>query len=1273
MKKLIAFLLAVIMIASVVPFTVSAEAPKTVYGGESLEVTVKMTSDFKYEMKEDGYKYIHYTATAGEYGNGNYVLNFTPTEVSLFDYPYIAVRYRTNSTRAFDVNMIKSGKESNPANKYTTVSNDMWQTLIVDLNEMTKGAGLAEATDKVSLRIKPFGAHDKIIIDGAYVDLMYMACFKTAQEAEKFVYSGEGTPVTGEVSVTKAPDAINKTEAAESENKSESASSAVSGQPYDIKHVFGGESLEYVGTCSTDFQYEILEEDGKKYIHYTCEPGTYDNSGIHTTFTPEGFSLYDYPYVRIHYRTNSHKNFSMNMYSKKGESWMSKNPTTTGDGTWRDVILTVNDMIGGKGPLGASEIGVYLMIKPFGAHEKTLPQPGYVDYMYIACFRTLEDAQAFVYTGETDPVGSGVEITETPYYYADEAYLAELNAMTDARIEAIKNSPTEVTVTGTKYYVAANGDDADDGLTPETAWQTINKVNSVKFNEGDGVFFKRGDSFRTTVPLKSHGITLSAYGSGAKPKIIASVDASGADKWLETEYENVWVYSDVLDASSRDVGTIVFDGGRAWGIKVSWTKGDIRVDNGLVSNGKDEPYEVDDPEFIDHRDLQGNLEFYHSWFDDHLYLYCKDGNPGDVFTSIEIVDNGHGISMGSNTVIDNLEVFGAGSHGIGGGTVKNVLVQNCVLSWIGGSIQGDSGPGNTTRYGNAVESYGSSDNFTIRNCYATQVYDCCWTAQIQGPGTFNNIKFYGNVAEYSNTGLEVWQEGGTISNMDLYDNITRYDGYGWSHQRPNKGGDIFKNDKPGTPYNDGNFFYGGFGGASTKFVNNHVRNNINFITASTGHALRATGTEQYNFHDNIYVNSTDKNIGSIAANPGRGSGALWWPKFTEENVLKAVKTGFEQGSKFYWVEPEREVRMYDPNNGVNVFDDIADNFWGREYIDFVTLKGLFNGVSETEFSPNGTMTRAMLVTVLGRLSGDSISRAKNVSFTDVNLGAWYAPYVQWAEEKGLVDAGASFRPDDKATREELADMLYRYAKSEYKAGDVSGVAMSFSDAASVDAKYANGIKFCTSNGIIGGYEDGSVKPKNSATRTEVSAMIERFVSYLTHTEADGELAYQNAKKIEFKGAELRKIVDVKSVRAQVVGDTVEFTPFTATGSPVINLYDYLSKDIRFVEYPAILVKYSTTVDSDVSAELMYKTSASFQMKTTGVAGSSSKESGYMLFDCTPYYSTISLAAYNDDCGLAIYPWGSEEVTFGEGEKFVIESVTFFDSVSAADRYAKTGA
>ena len=188
-------------------------------------------------------------------------------------------------------------------------------------------------------------------------------------------------------------------------------------------------------------------------------------------------------------------------------------------------------------------------------------------------------------------------------------YIAE----TEALIDEIENSPTTVEVTGTKYYVAADGNDENDGLTPETAWKTIEKVNDFKYLYGDGVFFKRGDSWRQTYALRTtKGVTYSAYGEGPKPRIVASVDGAGADKWEKTEYDNIYRFVEKIPGKDRDVGVIVFDGGRAWGIQIQKTKEGNRHEIGRVFNGI-EWFDTTVGPFEDQRDLDNNLEFYHNW------------------------------------------------------------------------------------------------------------------------------------------------------------------------------------------------------------------------------------------------------------------------------------------------------------------------------------------------------------------------------------------------------------------------------------------------------------------------------------------------------------------------------------------------------------------------------------------------------------------------------------------------------------------------------------
>ncbi|MBQ7821472.1 MAG: S-layer homology domain-containing protein [Clostridia bacterium] len=1017
-------------------------------------------------------------------------------------------------------------------------------------------------------------------------------------------------------------------------------------------------SLTMVG-----IDYDLASDDEGNYIHGAVKAGTYSNNKLMIVLEAQDFALTDYSYIKFVYRTDStSKNIDVSVRSSAGESWMNTATACVGDGQWQEIIVNARDITGGAGAIPEGDIGVQFTLKPFNAGNVTLEKDHYFDLKYIACFKNKDAAEAYTFSASDDMIS----FEDIEYFYEKaesrliDGYMAEMDAM----ISAIENSPTAVEVTGTKYYVSADGNNENDGLTPESAWKTVDKVNKHTFNFGDGVFFNRGDEWRTVDSLMAQsGVTYSAYGSGAKPVIISSVDGSGAHQWISTEYENVYAFVNAIP-DSRDVATIVFDGGRAWGIQIQQTKDGDRLEIGRVYNGI-EWFDTATGAFSGAGDLNNDLEFYHDWNSDILYLYSKDGNPGERFVTVEIVDKGNGIRLTNDEalgyahdiVIDNIAVYGAGSHGIGGGTVKNVTVQYCTLEWIGGSRQFND-PAQNTRFGNAVESYGNSENFVIRDCYASQIYDCCWTVQISGPGEFRNIKMYNNVSEYCNSGLEVWQSGGTISGMDLYNNYTRFNGYGWSHQRPNKGG---------------NFFYGG-ASVSSSYENNHVRNNVNLFASKEALLVKATGPKQYNFHDNVYVMESDLSLGGVAANPGLGTGA--WEsggiKYEESIIRRAATTGFEKGSKFYYTEPDAYkddmYDIYDPENGVDAFEDIMDNFWGRSAVDYVLLKGYFNGISELEFAPNGTMTRAMLVTVLSRIAGESVEGVE-ADYTDINKNAWYAPGVAWAEKSGIVSEGGAFRPDEKATREELADMLYRYALYAYRAPDLTG-SDEFKDFSSVNAEYADGVRFCTANGIIGGYDDGTVRPKNSATRAEVATMIQRFNKYLATAPIDNDKLLENTGAAVIRGDELKLMLDNTGVRATTEGDMVKFVPFLESGAPRIRVMDMLNKDISLIEYPYIVVKFSGELNTAaVTATVDRINTANGATSATGIVSYASLDAGNVIIDISDYIASIETSTYADELAINIYPWGQNAVTLSNSEYFIINEVAMFESKLAAQAYA----
>ncbi len=166
--------------------------------------------------------------------------------------------------------------------------------------------------------------------------------------------------------------------------------------------------------------------------------------------------------------------------------------------------------------------------------------------------------------------------------------------------------------------------------------------------------------------------------------------------------------------------------------------------------------------------------------------------------------------------------------------------------------------------------------------------------------------------------------------------------------------------------------------------------------------------------------------------------------------------------------------------------------WACDNIDQVVYKGLFEGETARRFRPDNKMTRAMLATVLSRLAGDTANDSA-VPYKDLSEGAWYLPGVSFAYASNIVDGGDSFRPDDNVTREELADMLYRFAK--YSGKNISTSELNFEDNADISENMRDGVAYCVNAKIINGYDNGKYfKAKNEATRAEVATMIMRFVN-----------------------------------------------------------------------------------------------------------------------------------------------------------------------------------
>ena len=175
------------------------------------------------------------------------------------------------------------------------------------------------------------------------------------------------------------------------------------------------------------------------------------------------------------------------------------------------------------------------------------------------------------------------------------------------------------------------------------------------------------------------------------------------------------------------------------------------------------------------------------------------------------------------------------------------------------------------------------------------------------------------------------------------------------------------------------------------------------------------------------------------------------------------------------------------------FDDIPANAWYKDAVSYAVRAGLMNGVGAGRFDPEGSMTRAMLVTVLWRNAG-SPQEGEN-TFADVPDGTWYTAAVAWAAKNGVVNGvgNGKFDPDGAITREQMTAILLRFAAANgvdtSKRADLS----SFPDADSVSTWAKDALAWTVAEGIIGG-SDGKLLPQGNATRAQVAAILMRFLA-----------------------------------------------------------------------------------------------------------------------------------------------------------------------------------
>ena len=180
---------------------------------------------------------------------------------------------------------------------------------------------------------------------------------------------------------------------------------------------------------------------------------------------------------------------------------------------------------------------------------------------------------------------------------------------------------------------------------------------------------------------------------------------------------------------------------------------------------------------------------------------------------------------------------------------------------------------------------------------------------------------------------------------------------------------------------------------------------------------------------------------------------------------------------------------------VSRFSDCAPDMWYGVSTDYAAVRNLMQGTGGGRFEPNATLTRAMFVTILGRMAGIDQNAYPGSSFSDVTPGTWYAAYVQWGAKSGIVNGVGEgrFQPDSPVTREQMAALITRYADAAgFELPRGVGAVRAFRDLAQVSDWAFDSVERMRLTGLLSGDETGSFHPLNGATRAEAATVFMRL-------------------------------------------------------------------------------------------------------------------------------------------------------------------------------------
>ena len=319
-------------------------------------------------------------------------------------------------------------------------------------------------------------------------------------------------------------------------------------------------------------------------------------------------------------------------------------------------------------------------------------------------------------------------------------------------------------------YFSNAGDDAADGLTPQTAWCSLEKL-AKDLPAGGEARLRRGDTFYGRVRLKpgrdaAHRTTLTAYGDGPAPEISAfKIAKPTLGTWTFSGTNNLWRL-DLSDFSKIDGNHMTSDG----------NVGFLKVDGTIFAR-----------KLFDLERLQKQWDFID---DGRTVTVWSQKNPSELSKDIRIAPNMGTIPFVNHMELRGVVVRGTGAHG-SNGVGADIRIVDCGFHEIGGSKLPGYGDGRT-RYGNCIECWAGSTDVQVTRCSFSGVYDVAFT--MQGPNpcrSWENVHVTDSVFSNCTQCIEIWttkcKPGIGMKSCSFQRNVCVNSGFGWGYDtRPNK-------------------------------------------------------------------------------------------------------------------------------------------------------------------------------------------------------------------------------------------------------------------------------------------------------------------------------------------------------------------------------------------------------------------------------------------------------------------------------------------------------